>query len=245
MEEDGLSSVHAVVDEMLEDGMKVLAVACKPLNQDQLNAEDEYDLTLLGYLAFFDAPKKTAADAIQKLQNLHVGIRVLTGDQKDVAVSVCRRLGIDTEELMTGRELACLTDNDALIRIERTTVFAELSPRQKVQILQTLQGNGHTVGFLGDGMNDLPAIVGSDVGISVDTAVEAVRESADVILLKKDLNVLEEGIQEGRKAFANMSKYIRITSSSNFGNIFSIVIASVLRPFFPMTSVQILLLNLL
>lgn len=245
MEEDGPSSIHAVVDEMLEDGMKVLAVACKPLNQDQINAEDEYDLTLLGYLAFFDAPKKTAADAIQKLQNLHVGIRVLTGDQKDVAVSVCRRLGIDTEELMTGKELECLTDNDALVRIERTTVFAELSPKQKVQILQTLQGNGHTVGFLGDGMNDLPAIVGSDVGISVDTAVEAVRESADVILLKKDLNVLEEGIQEGRKAFANMSKYIRITSSSNFGNIFSIVIASVLLPFFPMTSVQILLLNLL
>ena len=124
-------------------------------------------------------------------------------------------------------------------------MFAEVSPRQKVEILQTLQANGHSVGFLGDGMNDLPAMVEADVGISVDTAAEAVRESADVVLLKKDLNVLEAGIQEGRRAFANMSKYIRITASSNFGNILSIVIASVLLPFFPITSVQLLMLNLL
>lgn len=170
---------------------------------------------------------------------------MLTGDQKSVAVSVCRRLGIDTSQALTGSELDSLTDNELPLRIEQTTVFAELSPKQKVQILQTLRQNGHTVGFLGDGMNDLPATVEADVGISVDTAAEAVKESADVILLKKDLNVLEEGILEGRKAFANMSKYIKITASSNFGNIFSIVIASVLLPFFPMTSVQLLLLNLL
>ena len=146
---------------------------------------------------------------------------------------------------MTGAELEELGDNELPIKIERTTVFAELSPKQKVQIVQTLQTNGHTVGFLGDGMNDLPAIVESDVGISVDTAADAVKEGADVILLKKDLNVLEAGIQEGRKAFSNVSKYIKITASSNFGNIFSIVIASVFLPFFPMTSVQLLLLNLL
>lgn len=245
MKEDGLASVHAVVDEMTEDGMKVLAVAYKELEQDYLDTKDEQNFVLLGYLAFFDAPKQTAAAAISKLQKLHVGIRVLTGDQESVAISICRRLGIDTAETLTGAQLENLSDDEAPIKIERTTVFSELSPKQKAQIVEILQSNGHTVGFLGDGMNDLPAVVESDVGISVDTAAEAVREGADVILLKKDLNVLEEGIKEGRKAFANVSKYIRITASSNFGNIFSIVVASVFLPFFPMTSVQLLLLNLL
>ena len=245
MEPDGFSSVRAIVDEMLEDGMKVLAVAYKSVDQEQLNIEDVQELTLLGYLAFFDAPKKTASDAIQKLKNLHVRIKVLTGDQRDVAISVCRRLGIDAKQVLTGKELDALTGDEQLMRIENTTAFAELSPKQKAAIVQTLQANGHTVGFLGDGMNDLRAIVESDVGISVDTAAEAVKEGADVILLKKDLNVLEEGILEGRKAFSNMSKYIRITASSNFGNILSIIIASVFLPFFPMTSVQLLLLNLL
>ena len=245
MDADGYASVHAVVDEMLEDGMKVLAVAYKPLEQAQLAPEDERDLILLGYLAFFDAPKQTAAAAIGRLQELHVGIRVLTGDQRDVTISICRRLGIDTAHTLTGSQLEQLSDDELPVKVEHTTVFAELSPRQKVQVLRTLQDNGHTVGFLGDGMNDLPAIVESDVGISVDTAAEAVKEGADVILLKKDLNVLGDGILEGRKAFANVSKYIRITASSNFGNILSIVIASVFLPFFPMTSVQLLLLNLL
>lgn len=245
MDAQGERSVHAVVDEMLEDGMKVLAVAYKPMNREQLTREDEQGFTLLGYLAFFDAPKRSAATAIEKLQKLHVGIRVLTGDQKDIAVSVCRRLGIDTSQILTGKELEGLTDDERPVRIEHTAVFTDLSPKQKVQVLQTLQANGHTVGFLGDGMNDLPAIVESDVGISVDTAAETVKEGADVVLLKKDLNVLEEGIKEGRKAFANVSKYIRITASSNFGNIVSIVIAGVFLPFFPMTSVQLLLLNLL
>lgn len=242
---DDRASIHAVVDEMLEDGMKVLAVAYKPMKQASMSPDDEQGLILLGYLAFFDAPKQSAAAAIKQLQQLHVGVRVLTGDNRDVAVSVCRRLGIDTAQTLTGKELEKLTDDELPLKAERTALFAELSPKQKVRIVQTLRENGHTVGFLGDGMNDLPAIVESDVGVSVDTAVEAVKESADVVLLKKDLNVLEEGIKEGRKAFANVSKYIKITASSNFGNIFSIVIASVFLPFFPMTSLQILLLNLL
>ena len=242
---DGMESVRAIVDEMLEDGMKVLAVACKPLKEATLSQADEHDFTLLGYLAFFDAPKESAAGAIQKLRKLHVGVRVLTGDHRDIAISVCRRLGIDTTQTLTGRELAQLGEDELPVKIEHTTLFAELSPRQKVQVVQHLQANGHTVGFLGDGMNDLPAIVEADVGISVDTAAEAVKEGADVILLKKDLNVLEEGIQEGRRAFANVSKYIKITASSNFGNILSIVIASVFLSFFPMTSLQLLLLNLL
>lgn len=242
---DAAASVHAVADEMLEDGMKMLAVACKPMKGRTARPEDMQELTLLGYLAFFDAPKKTAAAAVARLRELHVGVRVLTGDQKSVAVSVCRRLGIDTDRVLTGPELEALSENDAPTRIERTAVFAELSPRQKARVVAVLRANGHTVGFLGDGMNDLPAILESDVGISVDTAAQAVKEGADVILLKKDLNVLGEGIWEGRRAFCNLSKYIRITASSNFGNIVSIVIASVLLPFFPMTAVQLLLLNLL
>lgn len=245
MDANGEASIHAIVDEMLEDGMKVLAVAYKPMEKERLSREDEKDLILLGYLAFFDAPKRSAAAAMDKLQKLNVDVRVLTGDNRDVAASICRRLGIDTAHTLTGGELEQLTDNEIPIQIERTTVFAELSPKQKVEIVQMLRTNGHTVGFLGDGMNDLPAIVESDVGISVDTAAEAVKEGADVVLLKKDLNVLEEGIKEGRKAFANVSKYIKITASSNFGNIFSIVIASVFLPFFPMTALQLLLLNLL
>lgn len=245
MGSDGLASVHAVVDDMLEDGMKVLAVAYKPLREETLETGAEDGFTLLGYLAFFDAPKKSAAGAIDRLQRLHVGVRVLTGDQLRTAVSICRRLGLDTARTLTGGELEQLTENEISTAIENTTVFAELSPKQKVQILQVLQENGHTVGFMGDGMNDLPAITASDVGISVDTAAEAVKKAADVILLKKDLNVLEEGIQEGRRAFCNVSKYIKITASSNFGNIFSIVVASVFLPFFPMTAVQLLLLNLL
>lgn len=242
---DGTESVRAIVDEMLEDGMKVLAVAYKRLKEATLSQEDEHDFILIGYLAFFDAPKESAAGAIQKLQKLHVGVRVLTGDHRDIAVSICRRLGIDTAQMLTGREIEQLSEDELPISIERTTLFAELTPKQKVQIVQQLRANGHTVGFLGDGMNDLPAIAEADVGISVDTAAEAVKEGADVILLKKDLNVLEEGIQEGRRAFANVSKYIKITASSNFGNILSIVIASVFLPFFPMTSLQLLMLNLL
>ena len=238
-------SIYAIVNEVLEDGMKVLAVAYKPMEQMKLLHEDEDNFILIGYLVFFDAPKKSAAAAIDKLKKLHVDVKVLTGDNRNVAISICRRLGIDTEHILSGEELEKLTNNEISIKIENTTIFSELSPRQKVQVVQILQANGHTVGFLGDGMNDLPAIVASDVGISVDTAVETVKEGADVVLLKKDLNVLEEGIKEGRKAFINMSKYIKITASSNFGNIFSIVIAGVFLPFFPMTSLQLLLLNLL
>ena len=245
MEEHTGESVHSIVDDMTEDGMKVLAVAYKPMPGTQLTRENENGFVLLGYLAFFDAPKQTAAAALERLRKLHIGVRVLTGDNQDAAVSVCRRLGIDTTKVLTGAELEQLTREELPVRIEYTTVFAELSPKQKARIVRTLQENGHTVGFLGDGMNDLPAITESDVGISVDTAAEVVKEAADVVLLKKDLHVLEAGIQEGRKAFGNVSKYIKITASSNFGNILSIMIASVFLPFFPMTALQLLLLNLL
>lgn len=241
---DALRNVHTIVDEMTEDGMKVLAVAYKNTDSCTLSCAEQ-DFILIGYLAFFDAPKQSAVSAIEKLKELQVDIRVLTGDGYKTTLSVCRRLSIDTDSVMTGSQLDQLSDDELPICIEKTTVFAELSPKQKAKIVETLQFNGHSVGFLGDGMNDLPAELQADVGISVDTAAEAIKESADVILLKKDLNVLEQGILEGRKAFINMKKYIKITASSNLGNILAVLIAAALLPFFPMTGVQLLLLNLL
>lgn len=243
---DYLQNVHAIVDEMLEDGMKVLAIAYKPMQAKTVcDFADEYNCILLGYIAFLDAPKQSAKTALAKLNKLHVNVRVLTGDVKSVACSICHRLNLPTSQILTGTELSNLTKDEIPMRIEQTNIFAELSPKQKAYIVEVLKQNGHTVGFLGDGMNDLPAIVSADVGISVDNAVETVQENADVILLKKDLVVLTRGILEGRKAFTNMTKYIKITASSNFGNILSIVIASVFLPFLPMTAIQLLLLNLL
>ena len=246
MEKNGMQSVASVVDEMLQDGMKVIAVARKKIEkQDQIIPTDENNMTLMGYLAFFDAPKKTARTSVEALKRLKVIPKILTGDQVDVAVSICRRVGIPSEITLTGADLDQMTDDELSKIVEKIHVFAELTPGQKVRLVAALRQNGHTVGFLGDGINDIPALCESKVGISVDTAVDAAKDAADVVLLQKDLGVLEQGILEGRKTFTNMLKYIKITASSNFGNIFSIVCASAFLPFLPMTSLQILLLNLL
>lgn len=240
-----LSHVHAITAELEEDGVKVLAVAYKPTSASQLSLSTEEDLILLGYLAFFDVPKKTAATALERLQKLHVPIKILTGDQLSVAKCICRRLSISTENALTGEDLARMSEDELLFAAEKTALFAELSPGQKAKIVSVLQENGHTVGFLGDGMNDLPAILEADVGISAEGAAKTLQEAADVILTRKDLHILEEGILEGRKVFVNMSKYIRISASSNFGNTMAVVAASIFLPFYPMASVQLLLLNLL
>ena len=246
MEKNGMESVASVVDEMLQDGMKVIAVARKKIEkQSQIIPADEEDLILMGYLAFFDAPKKTAKTSVEALKRLKVTPKILTGDQADVAASICKRVGIPSEIILTGAELDQMTDTELNETVEKIHVFAELTPGQKVRLVSALRQNGHTVGFLGDGINDIPALCESNVGISVDTAVDAAKDAADVVLLQKDLGVLEQGILEGRKTFTNMLKYIKITASSNFGNIFSIVCASAFLPFLPMTSLQILLLNLL
>lgn len=246
MEKDRILSVSSVVDEMLQDGMKVIAVARNKIEkQDQITPADENNMILMGYLAFFDAPKKTAKTSVEALKRLKVTPKILTGDQADVAASICRRVGISSESILTGVELDQMTDDELGKAVENIHVFAELTPGQKVRLVSALRQNGHTVGFLGDGINDIPALCESNVGISVDTAVDAAKDAADVVLLQKDLGVLEQGILEGRKTFTNMLKYIKITASSNFGNIFSIVCASAFLPFLPMTSLQILLLNLL
>ncbi|MCC8014377.1 MAG: magnesium-translocating P-type ATPase [Eubacterium sp.] len=237
-------SVGAVVDELTEDGMKVIAAAYRKTKGSVID-ENADGFILAGYLAFFDAPKKTAADTISRLKRLKTDIRVLTGDDLKTTLSVCSRLEIETEFVLTGETFKKLSENELPLSVEKTKVFAELTPGQKAEIIEILQKNGHTVGFMGDGMNDLPAELKAGVGISVDTAADAVKESSDVILLKKDLKVLEQSIREGRKAFANMTKYIKITASSNFGNICAVVAASIFLPFLPMTSLQLLLLNLL
>ena len=246
IEKDGMQNVSSVVDDMLQDGMKVIAVARKDIGQqNQIIPADEEELILMGYLAFFDAPKKTAKASVEALKQLKVTPKIVTGDQVDVAVSVCRRVGIPSEIVLTGTSMNEMTDSELAAVVEEVHVFAELTPGQKVRLVSVLSQNGHTVGFLGDGINDIPALCEANVGISVDTAVDAAKDAADVVLLQKDLSVLEQGILEGRKTFTNMLKYIKITASSNFGNILSIVCASAFLPFLPMTSLQILLLNLL
>lgn len=243
---DDKKSVDAVVSELMEDGMQVIAVAKKFVgSKTEITADDETGLVFLGYLVYFDAPKKSASEAVKKLSLLQVKTKVLTGDNIKTTRSVCKRIGVDYKNILTGAEIDDLSDSDLMIAVEKTDVFVQLSPSQKVRIITILHENGHTVGFLGDGMNDYPAVCEADIGISADNAVDVVKDAADVMLLQKDLNVLEQGIVEGRKTFANMSKYIKITASSNFGNILSIICASVFLPFSPMVAVQILLLNIL
>lgn len=246
MGQDARQSVSSVVGEMLQDGMKVIAVARKNVGtQKEITPDDEWGMTLVGYLSFFDAPKQTAKESVTALKRLKVIPKILTGDQAAIAVSVCRRVGISAERILTGTRLDEMTDRELKKAVEHTHVFAELTPGHKVRLVSAMQDNGHFVGFLGDGVNDIPALNEANVGISVDTAVDAAKDAADVVLLQKDLNVLEQGVMEGRKTFTNMLKYIKITASSNFGNIFSIICASAFLPFLPMTSIQILLLNLL
>ena len=244
-DEDCYKKALEMTGEMAADGMKIVALACKEISASEITSEDENNLTLLGFLAFFDAPKQSALSAIERLKAKNISVRVLSGDKKNVTQSICRRLKLNTENILTGTDLQNINDDEILQKVESTEVFAELTPEQKSLVVKILQQNGHTVGFLGDGLNDINAITQCDAGISVENSVAALKECSNVILGKKDLNVLEEGIVQGRKAFMNMTKYIKITASSNFGNIFSIVLASVLLPFFPMSALQLLLLNLL
>ncbi len=237
--------VQYVINEMLEDGMQVIAVAYKNISNKKISINDEKDLILIGYVIFFDAPKKSASIAVKKLRNLHINIKLLTGDQKNIANSICNRLGITSNHIITGEEIEKLSGDDLLIAVEKNNIFTDLTPLQKEMIVKTLQNNGHVVGFLGDGINDLAAIRKANVGISVNSAVKEVKQIADVVILKKDLEVLEKGILEGRKAYININKYIKITFSSNFGNIISIGIASIFLPFIPITATQILILNLI
>jgi Mg2+-importing ATPase len=229
------------------DGYRVLAVAYReyPQSKEVFAASDEKDLVLLGYIAFFDPPKESSGVALEALRNSGVRTKILTGDNALVSRKVCKDVGLQIENLVTGDQLENLTDVELSALAEKTTVFARLSPAQKEQLIRALQRNGHVVGFLGDGINDAPAMKTADVGISVDTAVDVAKESADIILLEKSLLVLEDGIIEGRKVFGNIIKYIKMGASSNYGNMFSMVGGSIFLPFLPMAPIQVLVNNLL
>lgn len=247
LSDDMRRRVRAQADRLSADGLRVLAVAQKtdPRPVGLFGVSDERDLVLIGYLAFLDPPKESAARAIEALAAHGVSTKVLTGDSDKVARAVCRQVGVGTEHILLGAQVESLDDRELAAEARRTSVFAKLSPAQKARVVSVLRAEGMSVGFLGDGINDAAAMKAADVGISVDTAVDIAKESADVILLEKDLMVLESGIVEGRKTYANMIKYIKMTASSNFGNMFSVLVASAFLPFMPMMSLQLLLLNLI
>jgi Mg2+-importing ATPase len=207
--------------------------------------EDECDLVLKGYVAFLDPPKKTAATAIEALQRHGVAVRVLTGDNHLISRKVCKDVGLLPDPMLLGGDLENMSDLELAEAAEKTILFARLSPAHKERVIRALRGKGHVVGFMGDGINDAPALRAADVGISVDTATDIAKESADLILLEKDLMVLVGGVIEGRKVFANILKYIRMGASSNFGNMFSVLGASAFLPFLPMAPIQVLTNNLL
>ncbi|MDQ2971470.1 MAG: magnesium-translocating P-type ATPase [Rhodanobacteraceae bacterium] len=239
--------IRAMTHELNEDGLRVLVVAVKrqpPLGR-AYGVADENGLTAIGLLAFLDPPKDSAGTAIAALRQHGVAIKVITGDNEAVTRKIAREVGLDIAHSVRGSEIETLDDAQLDALVARTTVFAKMSPLQKARVVASLQRRGHTVGFLGDGINDAPALRQADVGISVDTATDIAKESADIILLEKNLMVLEEGVLEGRITFGNIVKYIKMTASSNFGNVFSMLIASIFLPFLPLLPLQILVLNLL
>ena len=235
------------VNSLNNDGMRVIAVSQKtnPLPVGEFSVADEKDMVLIGYLAFLDPPKKSAISAIKVLKEVGVAVKIITGDNEVVAKSVCKQVGIELDKVYLGSDVDKLSDEELGDTAEKAIVFAKMSPAQKARVINALRDKGHSTGYMGDGINDAAALEAADVGISVDNAVDIAKESADVILLEKDLMVLENGIIEGRKTYANMIKYIKMTASSNFGNVFSVLVASAFLPFMPMASIHLILLNLI
>jgi Mg2+-importing ATPase len=229
------------------DGFRVVAVAYKELGEAKhaYSVADECDLTLLGYIAFLDPPKESAGAATAALARKGVTVKILTGDNEVITRKICREVRLDPGEIVLGARIEHMADDELAEIADRTTVFAKLNPAQKERIVRALHLKGHVVGFLGDGINDSLALKAADVGISVDTAVDIAKESADIILLEKSLMVLQEGVAEGRKIFGNITKYIKMGASSNFGNMFSVLGASLFLPFLPMAPIQVLTNNLL
>ena len=234
------------VGQLNRQGLRVLGVGYKSHLREgyAYTVTDESDMILTGYLAFLDPPKPSAAPAIKALLEHGVKTKILTGDNEKVTQAICEKVGLDVEHILLGADIDRMSEQELAEVVESVTVFAKLSPDQKARIILQLKRNGHIVGYMGDGINDAPSMKVADVGISVDTAVDIAKETADVILLDKDLMVLEKGLVEGRKVYANMTKYIKMTVSSNFGNIFSLLVASIFLPFLPMSPVHLIVLNL-
>jgi Mg2+-importing ATPase len=247
LSDDMRAIVRQKVNALNSNGMRVLGVAQKNDTADVgvFGVDDECNMVLIGYLAFLDPPKPTAKNAIQALHQHGVGVKVLTGDNDHVSAYICQQVGLDASNILLGDDIEKMSEAEFDEAVEKTTVFAKLSPLQKARVVSRLRRAGHHVGYMGDGINDAAAMRASDVGISVDTAVDIARESADIILLQKDLMVLEKGIQEGRRTYGNMIKYIKMTASSNFGNTLSVLLASAFLPFLPMAAIHLILLNLI
>jgi Mg2+-importing ATPase len=246
--------IDFVKNDLIEDykdlsaeGYRVLAIAYRefPRSKEVFSSADEKGMILLGYIAFFDPPKESAMKAVEALASLGVTVKILTGDNELVTQKVCRDIGLEVKKVLIGPEMGALSDTELSTVVRETTVFARLSPTQKETVIKVLRTQGNVVGFMGDGINDAPALHAADVGISVDSAVDVAKESADIILLERSLMVLKDGIVEGRRVFANIIKYIRMGASSNFGNMFSVVGGSYFLPFLPMAPIQILANNLL
>lgn len=239
--------IEEITQHYNREGLRVVAVAYRDFDGicENFSVKDESDLILAGYITFLDPPKESARPAIQQLHAHGVSVKVLTGDNEFVTQKICQEIGIPHEKVLLGGMVETLSDEDLKLVVEEYTIFAKLSPIHKERIVEQLKENGHVVGFLGDGINDAAAIRAADIGISVDSAVDIAKESADLILLEKSLMVLENGVIEGRRTFANMLKYIKMTASSNFGNVFSVLVASAFIPFLPMLPIHLLVQNLL
>jgi Mg2+-importing ATPase len=246
LDEDARRSILDLNDRLSRDGLRLLGVAWKEVEATaDFGRDDERGMTFAGFVAFLDPPKQSAREALEMLRRSHIDLKIITGDSELVTRKVCRELGFDIRGVVLGRELEGMGDEEKRRAVERANIFARVNPDQKTQIIQLLKGNGHVVGYLGDGINDAPSIRAADVGISVDNAVDVAKEAADIILLKNDLRVLQKGVVEGRRTFGNTMKYIQMGISSNFGNMFSAAAASLFLSFLPMLPLQILLNNLL
>ena len=245
--DEKLAQIRKQVADLNAEGLRVIAVAQKtnPRTVGEFGIADECDMVLMGFLAFLDPPKASAAGAVATLEAKGVAVKVLTGDNDRVAATVCEQIGIDASNVLLGSEIDALDDAELAERAEQTHLFAKLSPLQKARLVRVMREVlGHTVVFMGDGINDAAAMRASDCGISVDSAVDIAKESADIILLQKDLGVLERGIIEGRRTYGNLLKYLKTTVSSNFGNVLSVTVASLFLPFLPMNALQLVLLSL-
>ena len=242
-----LARANTQFQTLCEEGFRVLGIAWReePASQTHVVVSDEHDFVFAGYAAFLDPPKASAGAAIAALERSGVGIKIITGDNERVTQYVCTQLGIPVEGLLTGTELAALSEEALSARIEGTNLFCRVNPSQKNRIILALKRRGHVVGYLGDGINDAPSLHTADVGISVDGAVDVAKDAADIILLEHDLEVVERGVREGRRTFGNIMKYIMMGTSSNFGNMFSMAGASLILPFLPMLPIQVLLNNFL
>jgi Mg2+-importing ATPase len=242
-----LTAAQAETAKLNEDGFRVVAIAFKEITalKPSYSVDDESDLTLLGYIAFLDPPKESAGAAIAALMKSGVAVKIITGDNEIITRKICREVGLAVDRIVLGPEIEPMSESALAELAEKTAVFAKVSPAQKARVIGALHSKGHVVGYMGDGINDSPALKAADVGISVDTAVDIAKESADIILLEKSLMVLQEGVIEGRKVFGNITKYIKMGASSNFGNMFSVLGASIFLPFLPMLPIQVLTNNLL